>query len=86
MESHSLLQENFLIQGSNPGLCIADRFFTVCATREARNRLYWSYTKGKFADTDTHTGRMPSRDKSRDWGDAIYQPKYAKDCHQTARS
>ena len=32
---HSLLQGIFPTQGSNPGLCIAGRFFTVRATREA---------------------------------------------------
>ena len=33
--SHSLLQGIFLTQGSNLGICVAGRFFTVWATREA---------------------------------------------------
>ena len=35
MGCHFLLQGIFLTQGSKPGLCIASRFFTVGATREA---------------------------------------------------
>ena len=35
--SHSLLQRIFLTQGLNLDLCIAGRFFTIWATREARN-------------------------------------------------
>ena len=32
---HALLQGIFPTQGSNPGLCIAGKFFTVWGTREA---------------------------------------------------
>ena len=33
---HALLQGIFPTQGSNPGLCIASKFFTIWGTREAR--------------------------------------------------
>ena len=32
---HFLLQDVFLTQGLNPGSCLAGRFFTIWATREA---------------------------------------------------
>ena len=60
---HALLQEIFLIQGSNPGPRIAGRFFTVWATREAYNTGVGSLSlfQGIFPTQESNRGLLHYR-------------------------
>ena len=61
MGCHSLLQGNFPVQGSNPGLLHCSRFFTVWATWKAPWLCCCCYVASVVSDSVRPHRRQPTR-------------------------